>query len=360
MKTNAQQWDVARMRKELDELAGMARGNCDSIEELTCLNFLDDMALFTREKEVTPKMLQAYLDIRLAVLGRSAWPGSPMASDDAQSGDTAQDASSKADETVLERIEEELKDPAMKPVDDYLECARIGMIAAEQTQVETSESDYKSGDTGGDNNTDAGHYSYPSRDFAKMEKLCREFLKKYPASRKREAVAFVLARSVVSLSKPHIAWIGKPLPGTNPGDGSFMTAKKVFRTEPFSAKRILEVLDAYDHDFPKGRYSADIRDYRAYAAWQARDWGKALDLTLAELGDSSQPILQGEAALRLANIFAELKETRERANLLDAIRQRPAAKERLKQYVAAIPKDMSHPLRYMQAYLTDQLAAAGK
>ncbi len=359
---HAQKWDVTHMGKEIDELAGMARDNCSSIEELTTLNFLDDMALFTREKGVTPEMLRAYLDIRLGVLGRSNWPGSPMAPDNGGNDDDSGNTTgiSPRDEAVADKIDKALKDPAMKPIADYLECARIGMVAAEQTQAKTDETDYKADSEEGDSNGGPGHYTYQSRDFAKMEKLCREFLKKYPASRKREAVAFVLARSVVSLSKPHITYVGKPAPGTNIKDANFEEVKKVLRAEPFSAKRVNEALDVYDHEFPKGRYSADIRDYRAYVAWQTRDWGKALDLTLAELDDNSDAILQGEAALRLANIFAALKETPERPDLMDAIRQRPAAKERLRQYVAAVAKDMSHPLRYMQAYLTDQFPAAGK
>lgn len=359
---HARKWDVARMGKEIDELAEMARDKRSSIEVLSTLNFLDDMALFTREKGVTPEMLQAYLDIRLGVLGRTAWPGSPMAADWQNGGDDSGNTTgiSPRDEGVMGQIEKALKDPAMKPIADYLECARIGMVAAEQIQVETSETDFKAGSEEGGNDGGAGHYTYPSRDFARMEKLCREFLKKYPASHKREAVAFVLARSVVSLSKPHIAYVGKPVPGTNIRDANFEVVKKVLRAEPFSAKRVNEVLDAYDREFPKGRYAADIRDYRAYVAWQTHDWGKALDLTLAELGDDSDPVLQGEAALRLANIFAALKETADRPDLMDAIRQRPAAKERLLQYVAAVPKEMAHPLRYMQAYLTDQFPSAGK
>ena len=130
-----------------------------------------------------------------------------MISEDQGYGDDSGNTTgvSPRDENVIKQIEEALQDPAMKPVADYLECARIGMVAAGQIQVETKETDYKADSGDGDNNSEAGNYTYPSRDFALMEKLCREFLKKYPASRKREAVTFVLARSVVSLSKPHIA-----------------------------------------------------------------------------------------------------------------------------------------------------------
>ena len=54
----ARKGDVERMRKEIDDLAKKARDNRSFIEELTTLNFLDDMALFTREKGVTPGMLR--------------------------------------------------------------------------------------------------------------------------------------------------------------------------------------------------------------------------------------------------------------------------------------------------------------
>ena len=81
----------------------------------------------------------------------------------------------------------------------------------------------------------------------------------------------------------------------------------------------------------------------------------SLDLTLAQLDDKSKRDLQPEAALRLANIFADLAEAEVRADLMDAIRSRPAAMSYLKVFLGKAEADRAHPLRYLGSYLSDQL-----
>ncbi len=93
--------------------------------------------------------------------------------------------------------------------------------------------------------------------------------------------------------------------------------------------------------------------------WRMHDWGPALDLTLAQLADKSKPDLQPEAALRLANIFADLAQAEYRADLIAAIRSRPQALLRLKAFLEKGPTDRSHPLRYLASYLNDQLKLKG-
>jgi hypothetical protein len=89
--------------------------------------------------------------------------------------------------------------------------------------------------------------------------------------------------------------------------------------------------------------------------WRMHEWGQALDMTLAQLDDKSKLDLQPEAAVRLANIFADLAQAESRADLLDAIRSRPSAMLRLKEFLAKAPADRAHPLRYLVSYLSDQL-----
>lgn len=351
---NAGKWSPARIAQEAENLARIAR-NHSGIDGASSVNFLDDIALVAREKSVTPAILKTYIALRMDILGRTLWGNSAVKQKTYADGVSG-------DDEVSGEVEKAIADPTLKPVIDYLECARIGILAAHQTQVETDIHDDKvsSEDTDTQTNPTGGSFaSYSSRDYAGMEKLAREFLKKYPHSRKREAVAFVLARSVKELSRPRIFYVEKKSPGTEDaktGDTYFETEKRVYRREPFSAKHVLEVLDAYDHEFPNGRYAADIRDYRAYVAWQTRDWGLALDLTFAQLRDDKKPDLQPEASLRMANIFAELADKDHRADLLAAIKARPGVATLLKTYLSAIQKNPDHPLRYLQAYLTDQLA----
>ena len=188
-----------------------------------------------------------------------------------------------------------------------------------------------------------------------MEKMARAFLSKYPQSEKREGVMFVLARTVQALSRPYIMYTGETVAGTDPKSSLIEVEPKSFQREPFDAKRVLGALDDYDRQFPKGRYAAEVRNLRAMTLWRTQDWNAALDLTLAQFADKTNPELQPEAAVRLANIFSALENAESRADLLAAIKARPAAVPLLKKFLEPSASDRTHPLRYLASYLTDQL-----
>jgi hypothetical protein len=130
---------------------------------------------------------------------------------------------------------------------------------------------------------------------------------------------------------------------------------KSFQRQQFDPKRVLGALDDYDREFPKGRYAAEVRNLRAMTFWRMHEWARALDLTLAQFTDTTKPELIPEAALRLANIFAALEDAESRADLLAAIKARPAAIPLLKKFLDASSSDRTHPLRYLASYLNDQL-----
>jgi TolA-binding protein len=321
---------------EVRELDTWVRKNLADIGDATCANFLDDLAQFSSEPNITREMQKIYVAIRFDVLESNGWdrprvgPGPPV----------------KKDDEILAEIEAALKNPVMQPVADYLEFSRIGLTAGVRTSVETDIVDPK-----GDN----AHATYTSRDHAGMEKMTRDFLKKYPHSRKREAAFFVIARSVQALSRPYVCDVGIPAPGSLPGDDVFDVTQKSYQREAFDPKRVLGALDDYDREFPHGRYAAENRNLRAMTLWRMHDWGRALDLTMAQLDDKSKPDLQPEAAVRLANIFADLAQAEYRADLIEAIRSRPPAILRLKQFLEKGPRERAHPLRYLVSYLNDQL-----
>jgi hypothetical protein len=250
------------------------------------------------------------------------------------------------DEAVAAEIEEAQSDPANKPIADYLEMCLLGLKAGDRVEVKTDIPDSKETD---------GHAVYMSRDYPGMEKMARDFLAKYPHSKKREAAMFVLARSVQALSRPYITLASMPLPGADPKSALTEIQQKSYQREPFDPKRVLGALDNYDREFPKGRYAAEIRNLRAMTLWRMHDWPAALDLTLAQLADTTKPELQPEAAVRLANIFAALEDAQSRADLLAAIRSRPSAIPLLKKFLEKSTEDRTHPLRYLVSYLNDQL-----
>ncbi|HEX7517370.1 MAG TPA: outer membrane protein assembly factor BamD [Chthoniobacterales bacterium] len=326
----------AMMATEVRELNTLVRKNIADIGDATCANFLDDLAQFFSEPNITSEMLKIYVGIRFDVLESNGW--------DRPSG--TPDSPRKTDDEIRAEIEAALKSASMQSVADYLEFSRIGLKAGDRTTVETDIVDLKE-----DNNK----ATYTSRDHAGMEKMARDFLKKYPHSRKREAALFVIARSVQALSRPFVCDVGLPVPGSVPGDDTFDIAQKSYQREAFDPKRVLGALDDYDREFPHGRYAAENRNLRAMTRWRMHEWGQALDLTLAQLDDKSKPDLQPEVAVRLANIFADLAQAEYRADLIEAIRSRPAAMLRLKQFLEKGPTDRAHPLRYLVGYLNDQL-----
>ena len=332
----AERAEPAALAKEVRELDALVRKNIVSISDATVVNFVDDLAQFFAEPNITQEMQKLYVSIRYDVLGSNGWIHG-----DLEKGN---------DDEIRAKIEAALNNPAMQPVADYLEFCRIGLTAGDRTTVETDIVDPKA---------DNGKATYTSRDHAGMEKMARDFLKKYPRSHKREAALFVIARSVQALSRPYVCDVGIPKPGTLPADYNFDVVPKSYVREAFDPKRVLEALDEYDREFPRGRYAAENRNLRAMTLWRMHQWGPALDLTLAQLDDKAKPDLQPEAAVRLANIFADLAQAEYRADLVEAIHSRPAAILRLKQFLEKGPKDRTHPLRYLAAYLSDQLKITG-
>ena len=324
-------WDAG----EVKDLAQLVRKNITKREDVTLANCLDDLAQFLSERNLTPDAAVAYVNLRLDLLHRTHWPNSPV-----DPGISAQDS----DDAVAAEIDGAEKNPALKSFHDYLDFCRIGVVAGKRIEVKT--------DIPGGKEPDGA--TYYSRDFAKIEKMTRDFLAKYPRSHKRESAMFVLARAIYSLSCPYILCVGVHAPGSEPGD-LVDVVQKAHRVEPFDPKRVMQALGDYDHEFPNGRYATDVRDMRAATFWRMGEWDKALDLTLAQIADHVSGDLLGDAETRLANIFAELANVEHRPQVLESIRARPDCIPYLAAYVGAATNDRAHPLRYLQRYLGDQL-----
>jgi TolA-binding protein len=320
---------------EIKDLAQSFRKNITKREDVTTANCLDDVAQFLSEANLSDEARAMYVNLRLDLLHRTHWPDSPV-----DPGISVQDS----DDAVEAEIDAAEKNPALRSFHDYLDFCRIGLVAGKRIGVQTNIPGAK----------DLDGATYYSRDFAKIEKMTRDFLAKYPRSHKREAAMFVLARAMYSLSCPYILCVEVQAPGSEAGDLTD-TVQKTYRVEPFDPKRVMQALDNYDREFPNGRYAADVRDMRAATFWRMGKWDKALDLTLAQFADGVSGDLLGDAETRLANIFAELANVEHRPQVLEAIRRHPASVPYLAAYVGAATNDSAHPLRYLQRYLSDQL-----
>lgn len=302
---------VADIRDEFkDQIRGF--GN----EEVS--NSLDDLALFLKEPNLSQETLAKYIELRLRFNGLYSRPG----------------YSDRSVTNHEERgIAELLESPSLKAVPDYVDFIKAVQGGRGEEEISTT---YK--------NVDGTTKTFSTSDYGTMEKNMREFLAKYPKSAKREAAALILARSVHWLTTPFIN------PSYQDEDVIF-----TFIREPFSAKRVLSALDAYDQEFPQGRYASDIRGWRASALMQMAKWDESLSLTIANLEDSSHPALQPEAALRLANIFGHLRNADERSDLIKALKANSKGIEYLRKYLTKVREHPSHPLRYMEQYLADTL-----
>ena len=310
---------VPELAKEVSELRDATRSLYSAATQAGCLNFLEDLVLFLSEPQVTDEIARRYINLRLDVLNASAWPGAPVVPE------------VFGNENLHTRIAATILDPDMSKVVDYLCFLDMAVVADCLVDVSLEKHGKET--------------SFQSRDYPALEKMAREFLERYPQSRKREAARLLLARAVYRQSWPRFETIESD---------SGETSIEKFQREPLNPKRVFAELDAYDREFPNGRYSPEIRDMRASVCWRSADWNPALALTLRQL-DEKIPDLQRDAALRLTNIYAELATPANRAPLLAAIRENPSAVSWLKLFLATAPNYRDHPLRFLVGYLQDQL-----
>ena len=142
---------------EAKELAQLVRKNIEKREDVTLANCLDDLAQFLSEPNLSDEARAAYVNLRLDLLHRTHWSDSPV-----DPGISVEDN----DDAVEAEIDAAEKNPAMQSFHDYLDFCRVGLVAAKRITVKT--------DIPGAKELDGG--TYYSRDFAKIEKMTRDFL----------------------------------------------------------------------------------------------------------------------------------------------------------------------------------------
>lgn len=325
LKDHAADWDAARLLQEVTAIRQQAAAAYTSIDYARYLNLLDDLALFLQEPNLTPETKSAYLELRLRFNGLLTPPQQDYAYGD------------EAVARQIEYIQEAAGSEALKTVPDYVDFLKAALPGKQRLTITTQAA-----------RQDGTHVTITTRDYHALKSNMEAFLAKYPKSAKREAALLVLARA------NH--WLNTPIYTTYYlSDDSDDTARCVYWLQPFDATALLAALGAYDQAYPQGHYASEVRDWRASAAWRLHDWPQALALTIANLDDTTHPDLHPEAAIRLANIFADLANENYRSDLIAAIRQNPRAIELLQKYLAATYLNKDHPLRYLGGYLADQL-----
>ena len=333
--------DAVRLKARAETLRDRVRREFASLYDARWVNYIDDLALFFSEPDPGPDVRQRYVHLRARFLNESAIGGTGFPEDLAGKPDP--------DAALRKEINEALADAKTKPVADYFEFLNLAVIANHFVfvEIETKEKKKKESDAKDDDDT------YRTRDYPQLAKAAAAFLEKYPQSKKREAALLLHARATYRNSeeialRKFVTWPQAPR-----WEGGFVAL--LTQRESFDAKRVLATLDAYDRAFPRGRYAADIRNYRAAVALRLHDWKTALELTIAQLDDKNCAGLDGDAARRLGELFTQLTDERCRADLLPVIRASKRGRELLEKYVAF--ESDTHPLRYMKAWLHEQLVA---
>jgi outer membrane protein assembly factor BamD (BamD/ComL family) len=336
LRTDASGLEPKDLLAEVQSLADDLRSGATGPEDAGGVNCMEDLAQFLSEPGVSREAAEVYVNLRLDILHRTrgALPD-PGPSNEKKDND----------ESVAAAIDDASKNQAFASLQDYLDFCRMGLVSGARFDVETDIKDPKDEDK---------PVTVISRDYKTMQTMARDFLKKYPKSKKREAAAFVLARATYAASCPYYCCIGSPLPGTGPLEGIAEGKMSPYYEEPFDSKRVIAALEEYDRAYPKGRYEADIRNLRGATWWRMDEWENALKETVAQITDKAHSELQSEAGVRLANIFAELTRADHRQGVIAAIHTQSAALPYLQAYAAAANKAQDHPLRYLQKFVSDQ------
>jgi len=320
------------VKARVEKFAVRAQATFTDLYGARWVNFFEDMAQFFSEADIAPEVRERYVALRVKFLDKSAIGGDGY-------DEKGPDAELQAE------IQTALADRKTKPAADYFEFLDLAVIANHFTFVTINKK--KEEDAEKDEDT------YRTRDYPLLAKKSQAFLARYPKSRKREAAMLLNARAVFKATeavhlRKLLTW-----PQAARWEGGYFST--VTAQEPFDANRVRAALEAYDKAFPKGRYAADIRSYRAGVALRVRDWKTALEMSVQQLTDEDREDLQAAGTERVGEIFHQLTDERSRADVLAVIKTHPMGRELLTQYLAF--ESTAHPLRYMGAWLRTQLAA---
>jgi len=150
------------------------------------------------------------------------------------------------------------------------------------------------------------------------------FLTEFPKSPKREAALARLAVNTLRMSRCHCA-----MKSGDEGYADFV----IEHGAPFELPRVLASIEAYEREFPAGRYMPEMRLLRGLAAAEAQDWKTALGHLVPLLNDPAARDLHLDASNTTASIFMMLMQHERRLAVKSAIETVPGAKEKLRAFL---------------------------
>ena len=162
--------------------------------------------------------------------------------------------------------------------------------------------------------------------------VCRmqEFLVKFPKSVKREAALARLAINTLRQSRCHCGMTSiNEVEEANTAYAGFA----IERGMPFEPAAVTAALDAYDREFPQGRYHWDVLLMRGIAAAESHDWPAALHHLVTILENPEQRSLHLDASNNLCAIFMELLTPEQRPAIIQAVKSTPGAWQKLDAFI---------------------------
>ncbi len=333
--------DVLRLQKD-------ANAVCHSIYDACVVSFLNDLCDLADMPDIPLQVASRYAALRRDAILCGAWKiGHALRT--AGAGD--QPAGEEYDARVMHSVESALADPAMKPVGDLLAALRLYLIANHTRTADLPKEPRP------DAPFPAAEDWYETRDYARLAAEADAFLKQYPHSIRREAAWVHRIRALYRGSRPILYSADVPFPDNSSVFGGILR-KPIANESPWNPGAVLAAIDSYRKEFPGGRgqFAPEIREVEALVAYQSKDWQQSLTLTVAALSDVQNADLHEMAALRLANIFAQLENPPDRRPLLAAISRTEGARKLLLQYLDATDASRSlEPLWSRTRWIREQL-----
>ena len=218
------------------------------------LNCLDDLADLSREPALSAAAARRYVGLRLEVLHTAA--GGGFADDatlpavpgaDKFKGQTRNtfyegskgsgEDSPSLDDLVLSHIRAAYKEPALVPFKDYLDALAIAVLANHYVEVPVPGVQ-----------KDGAPFTYTSRDYPKLVRLCEGFLKDYPKSRRREAISLLRVRALYFAGRPTLYKRLVGWPDSGHFDGGWVVAEH--RQLPVDPRTLGAALNEHEREFP--------------------------------------------------------------------------------------------------------------
>ena len=341
--------DAAALVEQMEGLRKRSRQLYDHWNK-ACVHFaIEDLAEFVGAGPLPPARVRTrYFDIRRHFINTVAWNGWDL---DLRpvSPELEHASSSKVDEFVAAEISEALADPIMAPVHDRLDCLRLFLLANQRFDLDIEPAP-------DDDDHGSGEQFIGTRDYAAVAEETTAFLETYPRSSKREAVWLLKIRSEYRSRRPLLYSAAVEFP-ENPFVGARYIRKEYPNQLSWDSVPVERAIAGYLAEFPTPRYQGEVTAMKAALAFRGKNWDTCLAHTLDILDHPEWADLHPDAHRRLANVFAQLAESNERADVLASIKRTPASHPLLARYLDETDKRnwRMPPLSFVSEWVRDSV-----